>query len=487
MMDEQNRSVSFVIVGASGDLARRKIVPALFALFCAGRLPQDFLLFGFGRSAFTDEAYRECLREHLTCRMTTVEACSRQVDAFLARCHYHAGAYDAVDAYLDLFQRLQALELRALTNRVFYMAIPPDVFLDVARALGASGLIVCGASPVWSRVVVEKPFGWDRASSDRLVAQMSHVFTESATYRIDHYLGKELVQNLMVLRFANRVFEPVWSRAHIQAVRIIWQEDASLAGRAGYFDRAGIVRDVVQNHLLQILALIAMEPPARLDGHAVRDAKVAVLRRVAAPRLQDVVMGQYTADVLAGVAMPAYRDEPGVPAQSRTPTYASLRLSIDTPRWRGVPFWIEAGKGMSERKSEVRLQFHPARHNLFHTDERAFPPNELVLRIQPDEAIRLRVMGKTPGLKLEIAPTELNLLYRERYGGELPDAYELLLLDVLAGERGLFIRDDELAAAWDIVTPLLQAWDAAADDPVPYAFGSAGPVADPRGAAPSRQ
>jgi glucose-6-phosphate 1-dehydrogenase len=475
-----NHPVSFVIIGASGDLARRKIVPALFALFCAGQLPARFRVFGFGRTTFTDDAYRARLGEHLTCRTTSTDACARQVAAFLACCHYQSGTYDAVEGYLDLFQLMQAHEGGESANRVFYMAIPPDVFLGVARALGSSGLIVCGASSVWSRVVVEKPFGYDRDSSDRLVFEMGRVFTERETYRIDHYLGKELVQNLMVLRFANRVFEPIWSREHIHSVRIAWQEDTDLTGRAGYFDRSGIVRDVVQNHLLQILALIAMERPARLDSHAVRDAKVDVLRHVDPPLLTDAVMGQYAAGSRAGVTVPAYRDEPGVASKSRTPTFAALRLAVNTPRWRGVPFVIEAGKGLHRRVSEVRLQFKPIEHNVFCEDGACFPPNELVLRIQPDEAIRLQVMGKTPGLTMAIAPAELNLLYRERYGPDLPDAYERLLLDVLAGERGLFIRNDELAAAWDIVTPLLDAWDATGADPVPYAFGSTGPAVTTR-------
>jgi len=478
-MEPQSYSTSFVIVGASGDLARRKIVPALFALFCAGRLGAEFRVFGFGRSALDDEQYRTSLREHLTCRTADAANCARRIEAFLSCCRYQTGTYGAVDSYLDLFQKMRAFEGGRPANRVFYMAIPPDVFVDVARALGNAGLIVCGPGEdgAWSRVVVEKPFGHDRHSSDRLVAEMGRVFNERQTYRIDHYLGKELVQNLMVLRFANRVFEPVWNGTHIRAVRIAWHEDIGVAGRAGYFDRAGIVRDVVQNHLLQILALVAMEPPARLDSHAVRDAKVRVLRQVAPPRLTDAVLGQYTAGLRGGRPMPGYCEEPGVPARSRTPTFAFIRLAIDTPRWRGVPFTIEAGKGLHERVSEVRLEFHEAGCGLFRgADGQCPPPNELVLRIQPDEAIRLRVTGKAPGLTLGLAPAELNLLYRERYGDELPDAYERLLLDVLAGERGLFIRDDELAAAWDVVTPLLAAWDAAELEPAPYPFGCAGPL-----------
>jgi glucose-6-phosphate 1-dehydrogenase len=455
----------FVIVGASGDLARTKIIPALFALYGQGYLPEDFRVFGFGRTLYDTPAFREKLSESLACRLVFKGECEALKASFLARCHYFSGAYDTADSFLDLCQFMRAQEGDAPVNRLFYMAIPPEVFLPVARSLAAAGLIVCDEKQGWSRVVVEKPFGRDRESSDQLVAELGRVFVEDQTYRIDHYLGKELVQNLMALRFANRVFEPLWSRDHIQSVHVVWKENASLAGRAGYFDRTGIIRDVVQNHLLQIIALVGMEPPAQLKSTAIRDAKVALLRAIQPVALEDMVVGQYD----------TYRKEQGVPPDSRTPTYAAMVLRIRNSRWQGVPFFVEAGKGVDERVSEVRIRFRPGASALFGAPG-ILPANELVIRIQPDEAINLRIMNKTPGLAWDIQPSDLRLLYRDQYRQDIPEAYERLLLDVMLGDRGLFIRADELAAAWDIVTPALHGMERRGIGPERYAFGSAGPA-----------
>lgn len=481
-MNPQSYSVTFVIVGASGDLARRKIVPALFALYCDGRLSADFRLFGYSRTKMDDIGFREMLSLHLTCRIAHAENCAKHINDFLEHCFYQAGSYDSQDDYRALSGRMLEKEGKEPANRVFYMAIPPEIFSNVSHTLNDAGLVglknKTDLSNGWSRVVVEKPFGYDRTSSDLLAAEMAQIFDEKDIYRIDHYLGKELVQNLMILRFANRVFEPIWSHEHIRAVRIKWCENIGLSGRAGFFDQAGIIRDVIQNHLLQILALVAMEPPSYVESMAVRDAKVALLRKVKPASMKEAVFGQYIESVYNGMTVPSYRNEPGVSVKSRTPTYAALRLTIDTPRWQGVPFEISAGKGLSERISEVRIEFKPVQCEMFfHSGGQCPLPNELVLRIQPDEAIRLHITGKQPGLALLPAPTELNLLYRDRYGDELPEAYERLLLDVLAGERGFFIRNDELEAAWDIVTPLLAEWDASDREPEFYPFGSNGPLA----------
>jgi glucose-6-phosphate 1-dehydrogenase len=345
--------------------------------------------------------------------------------------------------------------------------------------LGASGLVRCGSDEPWSRVVIEKPFGHDRASSDALAAGLAGVFTEPQTYRIDHYLGKEVIQNLMVLRFANLVFEPVWRREHIERVWIDWREDLSLEGRAGYFDQYGIIRDVMQNHLLQILALVAMENPGGLSPRAVRDAKVNVLHSIPPLTVDDVVIGQYHRSRWHGRDWPAYREEEGVPDGSRTPTFAAAVLRVNTPRWQGVPFIIRAGKGLNERESEVRIQFRDAKENIFAHGRRSLPANELVVRIQPEEALYLGVITKRPGLVPVLDRTNLDLRYHQAFKGHaIPEAYECLLLDVLEGDKSLFIRDDELAAAWDIFTPVLKSLDEQRVEPEPYPFGSMGPPVD---------
>lgn len=468
--------ITFVILGASGDLARRKLIPALFALYCQDRLPPEFRVVGFGRSELADEAFRRRVLENLTCRYALGPDCARREVDFLARCFFVSGSYESRDAYLDLYARLREIEpAGAAVNRVYYMAIPPDVFLDVSHGLGDAAMIDCDGRGGWTRVVIEKPFGRDRASSDALVREMAQVFTEAQTYRIDHYLGKELVQNLMVLRFANAVFEPLWNARHIERVSVLWQDTDTLSGRAGYFDRYGILRDVVQNHLLQIMALAAMEPPADLSPAAVHAAKTKLLRAVQPLAADDLAVGQYTGGERGGMRVAGYREEPGVRSDSSTPTFAAGVVTVANERWRGVPFFLLAGKGAARRVNELRVQFRRPACDLFGSAAAGLPANQLVVRIQPDEAISLRVLNKTPGLAMQLQPSDLNLLYREAYPQLVPEAYERLLLDVMAGDHGLFIRADELAASWDVVTPVLQVLEAAPRPPEPYALGTDGP------------
>jgi glucose-6-phosphate 1-dehydrogenase len=455
-----------IIVGASGDLAQRKILPALFSLFAQGLLPPETNIFGFARSPLTDAEFRQRTAEHLTCRYTPGQHdCAALTDQFLARCHYVTGEYHSADAFLNLAQRIHAVTGRLDGHRLIYLAIPPSVFLDVAHALGSSGLVTCDARHGWTRVVIEKPFGRDRASSDVLVAELAKVFTNEQTYRIDHYLGKEVIQNLLVLRFANRIFEPIWHRDFIRDVRLVWKETADIGQRAGYFDNFGIIRDVMQNHLMQMLALTAMEEPDRLDATAVRDEKAQVLNAVRPLQVNDIVLGQYA----------GYRNEPGVPANSKTPTYAAAVLTVNNARWKGVPFIVECGKALDEHVAQICIRFRDAARNIFHKQLPVLPANELVIRVQPDEAIFLRVVNKVPGLQMKLEPTELNLRYRTAFTGVIPEAYESLLLDVLAGERGLFIRADELAASWDIFDAVLHATDAGKIEPEPYPTGTSGP------------
>ncbi len=471
-----NDKLAVVVVGGSGDLARKKIFPALFALFCQNRLPADFCLIGFARSSLSDEAFRAKVAEYLTCRYTPDSSvCSTRMASFLDRCHYQRGEYGDADAYLDLFERLRATGDFHAANQIYYLAIPPSAFLDTAQAMGRAGLVPCGDRPHWVRVVVEKPFGRDRASSDELAANLALVFSERQTYRIDHYLGKEVIQNLLVLRFANTIFEPLWNCHYIDGVEIVWKENIGTKGRGGYFDQFGIIRDVIQNHLLQILAMVAMERPAAMTGKAIRDSKVAVLQAIPAASLADVRLGQYVAGRRAdGKVEPGYREDETVPSASTTATFASVRLGIHNPRWAGVPFRITAGKGADERKTEVRIRFKPLKDSIFCNEGSCPPANELVIRIQPREGMHFTVVTKALGDKLALHAKELDLSYSRAFNDqEIPDAYESLLLDVVNGDKGLFIRDDELAAAWDIFTPLLHEIEGRQIVPRPYPFGDA--------------
>ncbi|MEI6971575.1 MAG: glucose-6-phosphate dehydrogenase [bacterium] len=473
---DKEGSLSIVVLGASGDLALRKIFPALFSLYCQGFLPADFNVFGFARSSFDAETFRAHIATHLTCRYTPEHSCADLVRGFLARCHYVPGSYTSRDSFLDLYSAMKGVEGRRKVDRLFYMAVPSAVFVETARAIGGAGMSGCDDQSGWTRVVMEKPFGSDRETSDVMVRELAKVFPEKQTFRIDHYLGKEVVQNLMVLRFANTVFEPIWSGKFIERVDVNWKENIGVGSRGGYFDSYGIIRDVVQNHLLQILSLVAMERPRDIQPCNVRDAKVGVLRSIAPVALRDMVLGQYSAGRGGGTSFPAYRAEPGVGRESITPTFASCVLRIDNDRWRGVPFVVTAGKGTSEALSEVRIKFREVGANIFCRNGQCPAANEFVIRIQPDEALILRITNKEPGLDVNLVETDLNLKYRSTFARKIPDAYECLLLDVISGDRSLFISQEELAASWDIFTPVLHEIDSGAIAPRFYDFGSAGPA-----------
>ena len=470
--------LAIIIVGASGDLAQRKLLPALFSLYAQKLLPAEFRVVGFARTPMTDESFRARTAEKLTCRYTPEpQVCAELMARFLARCHYVVGDYGSRDAFLDLADRLRQLTGSLGGGCLFYLAIPPAIFLDTARALGDAGLVSCAApGDPWTRVVIEKPFGRDRASSDQLAAELARVFIDEQTYRIDHYLGKEVLQNLLVLRFANRIFEPLWNRTYVRDVHIVWKEDLGVGTRAGYFDDYGIVRDVMQNHLMQMLALTAMEPPASFAAQAIRNEKVRVLQAVPPLRPEDLALGQYAAAERGVGGRPAYRAEPGIPPGSCTATYAAAMLRVENERWRGVPFFVECGKALDGPLAAIRLRFRDVPATLFVNALPNLPPNELVIRVQPDEAIFYRVINKVPGLNLRLEPSELNLRYRTAFPEVIPEAYETLLLDVIKGDKSLFIRADELAAAWDIFDAALHAVEAQSEAPEPYPYGSRGPA-----------
>lgn len=478
-MQQTSDSMSFIVIGASGDLSRKKIFPALFSLYCQGYLPEHFNIFGFARSKFSQSEFRTLITRHLTCRYAPGESCAERMEEFLARCHYTSGDYGSRDSFLDLYKTMRQLEENRASDRFYYLAIPPSIFLDVARAIGDAGLVNCTRDKPWSHVVMEKPFGRDRESSDVLSEALSKVFVENQIYRIDHYLGKEVIQNLMVLRFANIVFEPLWNRDFIRSVKIVWKEDLSLEGRGGYFDQYGIIRDVMQNHLLQMLALVAMEPPKRLDALNIAKEKVALLRRVPPLKLADLVIGQYGRSVKGERTFPAYVDEETVADDSITPTFAAAGLKIENRRWDGVPFLMIAGKGLDERMTEIRIQFREVPGNVFCDDDGCPKPNELVIRVQPDEAIDLSITSKVPGMGMTLQSSSLDLQYKAAFQEQIPDAYESLLLDVMRGDKSLFIRSDELQAAWDIFTPVLLEIERHRVVPEPYEFGGGGPHPSP--------
>lgn len=465
------RPLSIIVIGASGDLAIKKIFPALFALYCQGHLPKQFHVVGFARTKLSNEEFRNRITARLTCRYTPDAKCDEQMAEFLKRCTYVAGDYDSADAFGQLHQELAHQDPEGREHRIFYLSIPPFLYLDVAKAIDAAKLMKREGESGWSRVVVEKPFGNDRESSDELTANLGDIFDESQTYRIDHYLGKEVVQNLMVLRFANLIFDPIWNRDYVHSVRISWSEEIGLEGRAGYFDKYGIIRDVMQNHLTQIMSLVAMESPVGLDARNVRDEKVKALRCVPELHLDDCVVGQY----IGHGDHKGYLEDEGVPGDSITPTYAAAVLHINNRRWAGVPFLMRAGKALDTSSTEIRIRFREVPGNIFAEAAGHLSTNQLVIRVQPDEAISFRIINKVPGVRLGLDESNLNLSYASEFSGQMPDAYESLLLDVLRGDSSLFIRSDELEAAWDIFTPMLHELEERNIKPRPYRFGSKGP------------
>ncbi|KAH9254826.1 glucose-6-phosphate dehydrogenase [Batrachochytrium salamandrivorans] len=457
------------VFGASGDLAKKKTYPSLFALYEGGMLPPSNLvqIVGYARSDIPIKDFRTKLEPYLLGSKPTDQR-KNNVKQFLKRCSYFSGQYDSsADA-----ARLHNSPSKE--NRLFYLALPPGQFVSAAQMIKDGAMSPSG----FNRLVVEKPFGRDTETAKQLGKDMALIFSEDFLYRIDHYLGKEMVQNIIVLRFANAWLEPTWNRHHISAVQISFKEDIGTKGRGGYFDSFGIIRDVIQNHLMQVFSITAMEPPVRVTGqdyaNFVRDEKVKVLKAVRKLRLEDVVIGQYVGN--STLNEPGYLEDETVPPGSNCPTFATCILYVDNARWQGVPFIIKAGKALDDRRAEIRVQFRPpaAAAMMFGNDN--LPQNELVLRLQPNEAIYMKTNVKQPGLGTDPIQTELDLNYDRRYPmQELQDAYTRLLLDVLRGKQATFVRDDELMAAWEIFTPVLHDIERGAIKPIPYVFGTRGP------------
>jgi glucose-6-phosphate 1-dehydrogenase len=453
-----------VIFGASGDLTKRKLVPALYKLYQESLLAGEFAVVGISRSPMSDDEFRARMKDAIK---TYSE--SRAVDEavwsnFAPGLFYVPGDLGDAGAYERLGELLAQIDRERGTagNRVFYLSTAPEHYGTAIQRLGAANLAKpAGAS--WTRIIVEKPFGTDLASAIKLNEEVAAVFDEDQVYRIDHYLGKETVQNLLVFRFANGIFEPIWNRQYIDHVQITNAESIGVEGRGAYYETAGVLKDMIQNHVFQVLSLVAMEPPASLAANAVRDEKIKAMqavRPIPPERVDEfAVRGQYGAGAVGGKPVIGYREEPGVSPESRTETYAALKLHFDNWRWAGVPFYIRSAKRMPKRVTEIAIQFKEAPHLLFgHLGEGQVEPNQLVVRIQPDEGITLRIGAKIPGQVTRIRWVNMDFRYGASFGVASPEAYERLLLDCVLGDSTLYARRDMTERGWEIVMPILEAW-----------------------------
>jgi glucose-6-phosphate 1-dehydrogenase len=471
---------ALVIFGATGDLARRKIVPALYNLAQDGALPERFHMVGVARREKSDEDFREeCAQAIRTFSRRTPD--EDVLAGLLANVNYVAGGFDDDSAYATLSRVLDGFDEHAADplNRAFYLSTAPEFFGVIIGHLGGSGLSHSGAAQV--RVIIEKPFGTTLEEAHALNRRVLSVFEEPQVFRIDHYLGKETVQNMLAFRFANGMFEPLWNRNYIDSVQLTAAEDIGIGSRAGYYDHAGALRDLIQNHLLQLLCQVAMEPPVNFTAEEVRNEKVKVLEAITPPRPEQVdamaVRAQYTAGHSGGEDVPGYTEEEGVPEGSTTETYAALRLEVDNWRWAGVPFYVRTGKRLARKVTEIAVTLKPVPHLAFSQDgSLGVRPNQVVLTVQPNEGVSLQLGAKIPGTRMVIRPVNMEFLYGSSFLSQSPEAYERLITDAMRGDATLFTRDDEVEAQWSICDPILQAW-ASKDASLPqYESGSQGPA-----------
>src|SRR3954451_24795693 len=466
-------SSALVIFGASGDLTRRKLLPALYQLARGQRLPARFVVIGIARSEMTDDGFRQ----HFHDSMKEFAGVSKpdEVSTALARgMRYVHGEMDDP----ALYERLCGVLQEAGTPGIlFYLAIPPSVYGTVVERLGAAKLAKPDEGRGWRRVIVEKPFGTDLTTARRLNQLMHEHLDESQIFRIDHYLGKETVQNLLVFRFANGMFEPVWNRRYIDHVQITAAETVGVERRAAYYEGAGALRDMVQNHLMQLLALVAMEPPIAFTAESVRDRKMDALLSVQPIGDDHVVRAQYRGGWVTGSEVPAYRKEEGVAAGSTTETFVALRMQLDSWRWAGVPFYLRTGKRLPKRTTEIAIQFRRPPLEIFkRVSQSSVAPNLLIINVQPDEGISVRFEAKLPGTRMQLAPVMMSFRYGTAFGGQVPEAYETLLLDAMLGDPTLFARHDFVEASWALITPLHEAWAREAAQAIPtYEAGGWGP------------
>jgi glucose-6-phosphate 1-dehydrogenase len=469
-----------VLFGASGDLAKRKVVPAMYDLASHSSLGPRYAIVGFARTPMSDENFRAALGEAAQSISEVGPIEPNQWNAFASNLYYHAGEYGNPDDYTKLAQRLKELEAEKnlCGNRLFYLSTPPEVYHHIVEQLGRAGLARPCSPDTWVRIIIEKPFGRDLASAKELNRMVLSVFDEAQVYRIDHYLGKDTVQNLLVLRFSNGIFEPLWNRNYVDHVQITAAETLGVERRGGFYETAGALRDMIQSHVLQLTSLVAVEPPASFDATAVRNEKLKVLQSLRPFDLgmvaQSVVRGQYAAGKMDGKPAPGYRSEPGVSPTSRTETFVAAQLLIDNWRWAGVPFYLRTGKRLAKRTTEIVIQFKRAPHIVFR--EREVEANRLILNIQPDEGVSVSFGAKRPGPEMNIGNVTMNFSYREGFGDGARSAYATLLSDCVRGDATLFDRGDSVEAAWALVDPILDVWSAAKTAAVPqYPAGSWGP------------
>ena len=466
-------TTTLVIFGASGDLTRRKLIPSLCSLYCKGRLPPALPIVGIARHDLNDDQFRQVLRQSIDEEGMVSPTVDQWAD-FSSRLFYVHGDVTNPASLADLQRRLSAIEGPGpgAANRLYYLSLAPTLYRPAITALGETGMADDAAG--WRRLVVEKPFGTNLASAHALNEAAHAVFREAQVFRIDHYLGKETVQNLLVFRFANTIFEPIWNRNYIDHVQITVAEDLTISERGEYYDHTGVLRDMFQNHLLQLMSLVAMEPPHVFEAEALRNEKVKVLNAIRRIHAEDVgrhaIAGQYR----------GYRDEPGVSPGSRTATYAALRLFVDNWRWQGVPFYLRSGKALKDKTTEIIIQFHNPPHMLFPlAEDEDIPANTLAIFVQPDEGFHLEFQTKTPDAGLQMRKVELEFRYQAAFGGQaLPDAYERLLLDALNGDASLFTRADEIEQAWGVVDPVIAGFNGPDAPPLHfYPRGAWGPEA----------
>lgn len=474
-------SCILVIFGASGDLTKRKLVPALYDLACAGSITTGFEVLGVARSEWDDETFRKLMYESTSKSRDARQFNDGCWESLANRLHYMHGDINDPGLYLKLADKLADMtKAGSSPNYLFYVSTPASLAPPIVRGLGSVGLN--RSDKGWSRIILEKPFGRDLDSARQLNHVVSDVFEEPSVYRIDHYLGKETVQNLLVFRFGNSIFEPVWNRNYVDYVEITAAEPLGVENRAAFYEETGALRDMVANHLLQLLTLTAMEPPVAFDADSVREQKVQVLRSIRPMSLEEVsrrtVRGQYGAGAINGQPVPGYREEPGVNPRSLTETFAAVEFYIDNWRWAGVPFFIRAGKRLPRHVTEIRAHFKRTPQALFaRTPDEQIEHNVVVMRIQPNEGIAMRFAAKRPGTQMKTISVQMNFLYSEAFGADTPVAYETLLLDAMRGDATLFTRRDEVEAEWRIITPIEDAW---AELPPPsfpnYSAGSEGPA-----------
>ncbi len=482
----------FVIFGATGDLTRRKLIPALYNLAISRLLPPGMSIVGFALSEMGDESFRSTLHDAVA-EFSRRKPIDEAIWAdFASRLHYVSGRFESTADFLRLREKLEQLDRTNGTreNRVYYLAIPPSTVRSVNDNLAAAGMVAPEGAPNYTRIIVEKPFGRDLASAEALNTDLHRVFSERQIFRIDHYLGKETVQNLVAMRFGNAIFEPLWNRNHIDHMQITAAEDIGVEGRGKFYEEAGAARDIVQNHLLQLLMVAAMEPPVAFTADEVRDEKVKVLRALKPIRAADVerltIRGQYGPGNFGGKPVPGYREEPNVAPTSQVETFVAMWLEIDNWRFAGVPIYIRAGKRLPKRTTEISIHFKNVPHALLAHDRLESPsdegsvaePDVLAIRIQPDEGIGLRFVAKVPGPSMTLRPVTMDFRYGSTFGGSGPEAYERLILDALLGDPTLFARADEVTAAWRFMTPILEGWEKSPPPDFPnYPAGTWGPRA----------